>query len=106
MQSVEPNLIHSFNMNEPSQLQYEEKSVTFNDVVEEKIITPTDNNSFTNLSQLTPPVDNIKKVKIGKLMVPKATVMFTGAIILISIILFFATKPKSKKHKKSEEDEQ
>ena len=110
IQQVEPNLINSFNISEPisTQLQIEEKSVTFNDVVEEKIITPTDN-SFTNLTEFTqfvPPVDTIKKVKIGKLMVPKSTVIFTVAMIIISIVLFVGTKPKSKKSKKREEDEQ
>jgi hypothetical protein len=101
---VGPNLTNSYTMAQSQQcpFQFEEKSVTFNEIVEEKIITPIDNSSFTNLTQ---PSDTIKKVKIGKLMVPKATVMFTGTIILLSIFLFFATKPKSKKSKKHEHKE-
>ena len=48
----------------------------------------------------------IKKIKIGKLFVPKVTVYFTISIIILSVVLFFATKPKKNKNhnKKNDED--
>ena len=69
-----------------------EKSVTFNDKVEEKEITPIDNTK--NIINNT--IMEIKKIKIGKLLVPQTTLFFTIILIVLSIGLFYATKPKPK----------
>ena len=69
------------------------KSVTFNENVEQKTITP-DNNVIDALNNTTNLQNEIKKIKLGKLMAPRITVIFTLILIAIATGLFFVTKPK------------
>ena len=96
------------------------RNVSFNNIVDERLITPIDNlndtqvdnqlnqlNQINQLNQLNN-TDSIKKIKIGKLFVPKSTAIFTVVIIIIGVVLFFGTKPttkklKNKKHEHKEE---
>jgi hypothetical protein len=86
----------------------EPKCVTFNENVEQKNITP--DNEQTNNAQSTQQntqqntqldnsnlVTEIKKIKLGKLMVPRTTLIFTIILIALGVGLFFVTKPKSKR---------
>ena len=77
------------------QLLTDTKSVTFNDIVDEKIISAEDNNKTNiNTSNLE---TEIKKIKLGKLLVPQTTLIFTIILIVIGTGLFFATKQKKNK---------
>ena len=42
----------------------------------------------------------IKKIKIGKFLVPKVTVVFVLVLIVIGAGLFYATKPNKSEEKK------
>jgi hypothetical protein len=93
---LQPELIEQIQQNV-------EKSVTFNDVVEEKSVLLQNNtneqfNNQDNTNKITNTLGEIKKIKLGKLMVPQSTAIFTFAIVLISIALFFYTKPNKKKN--------
>lgn len=81
---IQPQLIEQKNEALPT------KNVSFNDNVEHKSITPEEQNNKANCSEVL----NIKKIKLGKLLVPQTTAFFTVVLIVISIGLFFATKPK------------
>ena len=70
------------------------KTVSFNDVVEQKVITPDDTSNKSNIVSTTNLETEIKKIKLGKLMVPRVTLVFTIILIAIGVSLFFATKPK------------
>jgi hypothetical protein len=74
------------------------KNVSFNEVVEQKNMTPEDNtNTNTNIKVNTDNLETeIKKIKLGKLMVPQTTLFFAIVLILIGGGLFYATKPKPK----------
>jgi len=81
--------------------QLSEKLVTFNDVVEQKEITPTSQQAETEIKIHTENLlTEIKKIKIGKLLVPKVTVLFVLVLIVIGAGLFYATKPKKLEDKK------
>ena len=91
--------------NLPKSILKQDQNVTFNNVVETKDITPDnvqDNKILEN--NLVENLTEIKKMKIGKLLVPSVTVYFTIALIVISIILFFMTKPKKHSKKNVEDD--
>ena len=79
--------------------QLTEKSVTFNEVVEQKEITPTSQQVEVTVLPL---VSEIKKIKIGKLLVPRVTVLFVIVLILIGVGLFYATKPKKQENKQED----
>jgi hypothetical protein len=82
------------------QPQLSEKSVTFNEVVEQKEITPISQQIEVRVDNL-PLVTEIKKIKLGKFLVPRVTVLFVLVLMIIGAGLFYATKPK--KLKKIEE---
>ena len=115
-QISQPQFLQTTNtqLNEP-------KCVTFNENVEQKNITP-DNEQTNNAQsaqqniQQNTQLDNsnlvteIKKIKLGKLLIPRTTLIFTIILIALGVGLFFVTKPKSKqklklKTKTKQEDE-
>ena len=79
--------------------QLSEKLVTFNDVVEQKEITPTSQQAETEINTQNL-LTEIKKIKIGKFLVPKVTVLFVLVLIVIGVGLFYATKPNKSEEKK------
>jgi hypothetical protein len=93
---VQPQLIEQKNEATPI------KNVSFNDNIEHKSITPEEHNEQNNKINITE-MPNIKKIKLGKLLVSQTTAFFTVILIVISIGLFFATKPK-KQEKDKEKD--
>jgi hypothetical protein len=50
-------------------------------------------------------VTEIKKIKLGKLMVPRTTLIFTIILIALGVGLFFVTKPKSKSKRDDDYDD-
>ena len=45
-------------------------------------------------------------IKFGKYVCPKKTLMLIALLVVLGVALFFATKPKSKKSKKDEDEEE
>jgi DNA mismatch repair ATPase MutL len=80
-QKTEPNLI-------------QQKQVSFNEQIEQKIITPTPEENANIQPQI---LEDIKKIKIGKLLIPQTTLFFTIILAVIGSILFYTTRPKPKK---------
>ena len=80
-QKTEPNLI-------------QQKQVSFNEQIEQKTITSTPEENTNVQPQI---LEEIKKIKIGKLLIPQTTLFFTIILAVIGSVLFYTTRPKPKK---------